>query len=612
MRTKWLGDIEGTFDYHIVKKGEAGYGQYGTSDYLSYEELRKHMVLTDIKKPKGTILCRVRGRNSLVCFPRKMSDWNQAVAVIGPPGSHKSRGLIYPNILERIRYGESFVVSDPAGDIYAKTSRYARDAGFDVKIFNTKDLKISDGWDVIGEIRKSDNPGDAAVLFTDTIIANTTIDKAMVNEAWDKAERSLMSAIALYVATSEFVPDECRNIRYFYTLVLMANEEKPNAYKDENPYVVDALIEKHPINSQIRSLYKSFQAEKRLRGNVIWGIASRLQILANPDITEALSTPNIDLTAPGERPCAYYVICSTRRTSNKILLSLFFSYLIMSLTERGERGGADTRLPVSVRLLLDEFPSLGHIADFDLVLANARKYRIEIMIITQAIGYIKEMYPRNLWSAIMAVFSSILVLGVGTGDSDTAEYVSGQCGKCTAMAEQVRHQRPHLFRVFFVHLEEMVSKMLYQRDLIMPDEVARKCFDGGCLLLVNGLHPYLGTKMDYSLMAEAKFLDDPNNQTHINQHVPERLSKIGLPRELIGHKVHIPQAPEKVDGYEKMDAQAASGEFNPEIGREKFAQDTGLGGRGTLVKGSRYTSEVQQATKNIFDTLSAKTTEQNT
>lgn len=107
---------------------------------------------------------------------------NQArhTLIIGGSGCGKSFSYFRPEIVNVIKRGESFVVSDTKGELYTTTAQFARDNGYDVNVLNFKDYLHSDCWNCFEQITNHDTERfDSAQcdMFVDTFFTNTNDSK---------------------------------------------------------------------------------------------------------------------------------------------------------------------------------------------------------------------------------------------------------------------------------------------------------------------------------------------------------------------------------------------------------------------------------------------------
>ena len=266
-------------------------GTYGTAGFLSRKELAGVLDLVpDIRKHSGTILGELD--HQVICIPPK-TRFNGNLAVYGASGSKKTRAFCVNMILQCAARKSSLVICDPKSELYEKTSEYLRDQGYTVRVFNLVTPSASDSWNCLAEVGGQEL---MAQLFCDVIIKNTGGEER--DHFWDSAEMNLLKALVLYVSTS--YPKKKQNIGEVYQLIAASSEQELNA-------LFGVLPVTHPAKAPY-SIFK--QASEGVRGGVIIGLGSRLQVFQNRDIRNITSYNEIDLELPGKQPCAYYCITS--------------------------------------------------------------------------------------------------------------------------------------------------------------------------------------------------------------------------------------------------------------------------------------------------------------
>ena len=87
------------------------------------------------------------------------------------------------------------------------------------------------------------------------------------------------------------------------------------------------------------------------------------------------------------------------------------------------------RLPIHLRLMLDEFANIGKIPEFEQKVATIRKYEISVSIILQSLSQMKNLYKDN-WSEISGNCDCTIYLG-GGADTETTKWISELLGKET-------------------------------------------------------------------------------------------------------------------------------------------------------------------------------------
>ena len=206
----------------------------------------------------------------------------------------------------------SLIISDPKSELYEKTSAYLRGKGYIVRKFDLVTPSSSDSWNCLSEINGQEL---MAQLFCDVIIKNTGSERG--DHFWDNAEMNLLKALVLYV--EQGYPKEKRNIGEVYKLLTMSSEKELNA-------IFDVLPVDHPAKAPY-SIFK--QSSENVRGGVIIGLGSRLQVFQNKDIQQITSHDEIDLELPGKQPCAYFCITSDQDSTFDFLSSLCLSFVFI-------------------------------------------------------------------------------------------------------------------------------------------------------------------------------------------------------------------------------------------------------------------------------------------
>lgn len=281
-------------------------GDFGTAKQSNEHEIREFMKVVpkkQIDKINGLPILGYLNdkKKEIVAFPKK--DWregveyNNNIVVCGNPGSKKSRSFVVNYILQAITRRESVVVSDTKGEIYGWTSELAIKHNYDVKILNLVELEYSDGWDILGEVRNS--PEKAAQLAR--IIIDNTGGKD-TRDFWADAEENLLKSIVLLksvgladISNKTGKEQTMREVCEFMTLS-----------DDDMKRVFDVLEGNFPFHPAVIP-FKEFWRADKIRGQIIHGLANRLQLFQDIKLSKVLGTPEIDLTAPGQKPCIYYL-----------------------------------------------------------------------------------------------------------------------------------------------------------------------------------------------------------------------------------------------------------------------------------------------------------------
>lgn len=176
-------------------------GVYGTARPMRKKEAKEVFEVGPIEEVKGPILGQftTKGKETICLSPK--TDRNRNILILGSPGTGKSFCYVRGAVYQAVRRGESILVTDPKGEIYADMAGFLREQGYEVRVFDLVDMEASDAWDCMQEIF---NPvtGDLDQLrlneFSQTIFTNTSQGKD--DPFWGVGEKNLFNAAIAYTA----------------------------------------------------------------------------------------------------------------------------------------------------------------------------------------------------------------------------------------------------------------------------------------------------------------------------------------------------------------------------------------------------------------------------
>lgn len=436
----------------------------------------------------GTMLGGIKGPLGLVPvrIPQKLKKWmNNHVLVVGAPGSGKSRGYVRPNILTAVRTGESFIVTDPKGELFRDMAAWLTDKGYVVKALNLRpaDMHLSDSWNPVGEIRTTLD----ADVFAQVVISTTEIGSAKGGDSfWTRAEENLLKALALYVthgADGNLRPGTMAQI---YDLLSSGDH-----------VALDKLFVKLPDGHPAKGPYNVYaMAGENVRGGVVIGLGTRLSVFQQDAVRRVTNASEVDLALPGKEKCAYFVITPDTQDAFDFLASLFFTFLFVRLVEAAD-AEVSGQLKVPVRLLLDEFANIVSISNFEKKIATARSRGITCHVIIQGLPQLERKYGRA-WQEIKACCDTAVVLGVK--DDYTAQYIARLLGRCTVETHSRSRDVAPLSSSLFDSRE---NRGATGRELMTPDELQRLPAKFCLVFLPAGTPPAKLRVVDYTEFPEA-------------------------------------------------------------------------------------------------------------
>ena len=465
------GEYDGERNFTYSAKGT-----YGTSGWMGKKEMAGVLeVVSDLRRHHGVVLGMLEGK--AVCLPEK-SRLNSNLAVYGASGSMKTRSFCMNRILQGVVRGESLIICDPKSELYEKSSGYLRDRGYVVRVFNLVSPENSDSWNCLSEIEGQEL---MAQLFVDVIIKNTMVG-SKGDHFWDSAEMNLLKALVLYV--DQGYPPENRNMGQVYRLITLGSEN-----------ALDSLFEVLPARHPAKAPYSLFkQASDSVRGGVVIGLGSRLQVFQAELIKKITARDEIDLKLPGQERCAYFLVTSDQDSTFDFLASLFLSFAFIKLVRYADRNCEGGVLPVPVHVLGEELTACGTIPDLSRRLSVIRSRNISMSCVFQNLAGLQNRYPQNLWQEILG--NCDVQLFLGCTDPLTAEFVSSRTGLASVTVTSKAKQLG-TWCISNYTPEYRETSGVGKRPVLTPDEVLRLPIDEA-LVIIRGKKILKVDKLDYS------------------------------------------------------------------------------------------------------------------
>lgn len=374
-------------------------GTFGTANWMNEKELEESF---EVGTEDGIVVGKID--NKIITLPNNTRH-NKNIAVFGASGSKKSRGFVIPNILNLAEQGKSMILTDPKGELYKKTYTFLKSKGYNVKILNLVDMDKSDRWNPFSVI---ENEIDAQI-FSEIVIENTQLDKTKgQDEFWSRTGQNLLKALALGQTELLKNPEERSMSKIYNTL-------STGDIKAIDRYFVN-------IRGPGRMSYNIYaQATDVVKQSVVTGLATRLQIFQTKKVRQITDKSDIDLKLPGKEKCAYFCVTSDMDSTFDFIAGLFFSFLFIKLIRLADSNPSG-KLDVETFFLLDEFPNIGKIPDFEKKLSTMRSRGVNTSIIFQSIAQLKNRYPNDVYQEILGNCDTKICLGCS--EMMSSEYVS--------------------------------------------------------------------------------------------------------------------------------------------------------------------------------------------
>lgn len=478
-------------------------GTMGTGGFMTEDDKHKSLYMKTIEETTGIILGRDT-ETDLILSPKETLYLNGHKCVCGGSGARKTTTQALNDLFQIIRSGSSFIVTDPKAEIYGMLAVMCEKEGYDVKSYNLVNLINSDAIDFVKCCRSDDGDQDTEVKNVMTLVQVIMSNTSNEGEAgfWKDLQTGLLTAGILYVMYDTSGNTQ-PTLAGAYSLIL----EKNGTELDR---LFNNLDNSHPAKAQYLVYAKT---EDKIRSSVIVGLTMRLQILQTNAAKRIISEDEIDLTAPGKRKCAYFIIMSDQERTFDFLSSLFFSMFFIKETAYAD-SQPDRKTKVPVYLIMDEFPSIGTLPDFSRKLATLRSRQILITIIFQNYGQIMDKYEKHEWQTIVSNCDINVYLGGNDGE-ETAKFYVNRMGEMTAVSKGKRKEEHILSPTnnrFYP--TATVTESETSRSVMTVDELLRMNTDNA-IVMMKSCRPLLVRKFVYTEHPFSERIEDRNATNHI-------------------------------------------------------------------------------------------------
>lgn len=485
-------------------------GDFGTNKSLTSKEAMSFLNFhTEFEDCKEFIIGEDSDTKEIITLkPIEETFLNPNIAIIGTPGTMKTRAIINNYMFQAIRQKRSVLCIDTKGSLYSDFYELAKSAGYTQRILNLCELDKSDGFD---PLKITGDDSELVSVLAQVIIDNTS-DENDKDRFFDAGEMSLLKAITLLVTHDggeegfTYIKDaKDRTIVTVYKTILTTTIE-------DLATTFVTIAETEPDHPALLP-WNLFLKGGKVSNNFIVGLGGRLQLLQNTKVQKILSHGDIDLSLPGKEPCIYYLRLPDSNTTYNFISSLFITLFYFKLTSLAD--SRDERILKNlVTALLDEFCTAGKIPDFKQKISSVRSRGIATVLAIQNIPQIKDRYEGNQWEEILSDCDTTLFLG--TNDNTTADYMSKLCGTMTisTVSEGYRYNTEITSPIMFND-----ANTRNERDVFTHGEVLNKLSVFEELVKVRGKDVYKCSKYDYSKHPDFKYIKPKNVTTHIPLYV---------------------------------------------------------------------------------------------
>ncbi len=307
--------------------------------------------------------------------------------IFGATGSKKTRLFCMPMVNLFINAGESFVVTDPKGEIYQRTAGLAAKRGYKTVVLNLRDVGKGDMWNPLAlplELYRNGNREDGVAMFSDFINMIAAPQFERTNDVfWPQMASSFATACLLLLA--ECAEKEKVNLASLGALCMQSAETSLKWLSERmSPETIAGLNLRNVLtaaDNTRRSIYVS-----------LYGMVSPFTTQKN--LTAMLSGNTMNVADFGREKTAVYLIIPDEKTTLHFLATAFIKQTYEVLIREAQKE-ADNRLPVRVNFVLDEFCNMPKVPDMASMISAARSRNIRYYLIAQSKHQLQGKYGED-------------------------------------------------------------------------------------------------------------------------------------------------------------------------------------------------------------------------
>ena len=447
---------------------------------------------------------------------------NKNVLVYGGSGTGKTYGLVKPNLMQ---LNASYVLTDPKGTLLPQTGKLFQRAKYRIKVLNAKDFTNSHHYNPFAYIRGEKDIMTLAKVLYENIKGGE--GKESPDPMWDNGALLCLSAFIAYLWME--APKEEQNVGTMMEMFAACEvrDDDPD-FKNAVDMLFDELEEKNPNCFALRQ-WKSFKvAAGKTAKSILITLGANMSPFNMQSVRDLMAYDELELDTygdPNQKTILYVIISDTDKTFNFIPAIMFTQAFNLWCDKADMEYGGE--LPTPIRCIIDEFPNIGKIPAFEILIATIRSRLISAMIFCQTKSQLKRIYKDDVETIEGNCDTSIFLGGKEkTTIKDLEEFLGDETIDLYNNSENFGQSRSS-----GQNFQKLGRKLKSVFELnIMPRNK--------CIVQLNGVPPFYSDKYDASKHPRYKYLSDYDKKNVFNFMEYEKKRKSER-RDIVFHKKDV-------------------------------------------------------------------------
>lgn len=380
--------------------------------FTKYSKTQQETRWADIEEIKSnTSYIRINDKHYGACGLPIISDGNNVWVdntdthslIFGSTGSKKSRLFCMPMINIMAGAGESFVVTDPKGELFDKTSGFVNEHGYNIVVLNYRDMSKGDTWNPLSlpyELYNKGMKDDAYARINDFV---NVISEPMLKNTndlfWINAAKSVATSI-LILMMDECTEKEC-NLKTFtrFCVDFAKSNDNPlfgismqNNSESSKNYLTLLMNEANSDSIAYLNYFGISGSSDKAKGDIQSTLFTMIQVfLSQEKLLRNMSINSFDIRKIGIERTAVYIIVPDEKTTFHFIATTFVKQCYETLIHEAQKN-KNRMLKRRVNFVLDEFANLPALTDMPSMITAARSRNMRFFLVIQSVHQLEKKY----------------------------------------------------------------------------------------------------------------------------------------------------------------------------------------------------------------------------
>ncbi len=367
---------------------EYKYGKYQNVNqetrWATIDEIKRsatYISLRDDKYPTAGIPILSDGQTAYV------DGADTHTLIFGATGSKKTRLFCMPVLNYYIKAGESFVVTDPKGELYNRTSGMAQQNGYKTVVLNFRDIGRGDMWNPLSlpyYMYHYGNRENAVAMLNDFV---STVAAPQVQGTQDPFWSEMASALALANLLLLMEAADPEEVNVASLGALCSNAALTKLRKLSSNMKLDTIAGLNYANTLMNP--------EKTMNCILSALYAMIRVFnIQKNLTDMLSGNTMDITKFGREKTAVYLIIPDEKSTYHFLITTFIKQAYEVLIAEAQKE-PNRMLPVRVNFVLDEFCNIPKIPDMPSMISAARSRNMRYVLVAQSLHQLKGRYGED-------------------------------------------------------------------------------------------------------------------------------------------------------------------------------------------------------------------------